>query len=177
MNDKTWFTKLCDLGLSFEEYTGLVVAIEVEHFKSKSGKFVPIEKSSGVPHKCSQNPNAYTNGQQQAQQQPKQPSRDPDDMLFWDGLTHTQMVAKVFEVYGEEWMKQREQQQLKLLHARIHGMQDAKQPNLQNKSYPFPKNVWLSARITSLSNHPGNIPPNSCRYTWEQRSIFLYILS
>jgi hypothetical protein len=119
MNDKTWFTKLCDLGLSFEEYIGLVVAIEVEHFKSKSGKFVPIEKSSGVPHKCSQNPNAYTNGQQQAQQQPKQPSRDPDDMLFWDGLTHTQMVAKVFEVYGEEWMKQREQQQLKLLHARI----------------------------------------------------------
>jgi hypothetical protein len=49
----------------------------------------------------------------------------------------------------------------------IHGMQDAKQPNLQNKSYPFPKNVWLSARITSISNHPGNIPPNSCRYTWE----------
>lgn len=37
-----------------------------EHFKSKSGKYIPIEKAGGVPHNCSQNPN-----QQQKQHEDK----------------------------------------------------------------------------------------------------------
>lgn len=40
-----------------------------ESFKSKSGKYIPIAKASGVPHKCSANPNQ----QQQQQQQSHEP--------------------------------------------------------------------------------------------------------
>lgn len=44
-----------------------------EHFKSKTGKFIPIEKASGVPHNCPQNPN-----RQQQQQSQQQTQQNPD---------------------------------------------------------------------------------------------------
>jgi len=34
----------------------------------------------------------------------------------------------------------------------IHGSQDTKQPNSQDKSYPFPKNVWMSILFRIFEN-------------------------
>lgn len=48
------------------KWCGRVEITFSDAFKSKSGKFIPIEKASGVPHKCTANPN---NQQQQQQQQ------------------------------------------------------------------------------------------------------------
>lgn len=57
------------------KWCGRVEITFSDNFKSKSGKYIPIEKSSGIPHKCTANPNPYQqrqNGQQQTQQQQAQ---------------------------------------------------------------------------------------------------------
>lgn len=44
-----------------------------ENFKSKSGKLIPLDKASGSPHQCAENP--YT--KQQQQQTQKESSQSP----------------------------------------------------------------------------------------------------
>lgn len=81
-------------------------------------------------HKESPKPKQQSGGnissptQAQPQQQ-RQPSMDiPPEQAEWDGLSHEQMVKKVFNEYGEEWLKQIQGSQIAEILDKLRGLTD-----------------------------------------------------
>ena len=57
---------------TFCKYCGRTELVFDNAYKSKTGRLIPLDKTSGLPHQCTESPYAQQQQQQQQQQQPQQ---------------------------------------------------------------------------------------------------------